>query len=96
MTVHSVRMLMPMAEIDTHYKERPPGSVSKLSTYKDGFRILLTIGQLVREERRADLLRRLVSRSSRARRSCSARRWFCISGIITTCRGCPLPFLHRC
>jgi hypothetical protein len=51
MTVHSVRMLMPMAEIDTHYKERPPGSVSKLSTYKDGFRILLTIGQLVREER---------------------------------------------
>jgi hypothetical protein len=51
MTVHSVRMLMPMAEIDTHYKERPPGSVSKLSTYKDGFKILFTIAALVREER---------------------------------------------
>ncbi|MGH6871146.1 MAG: glycosyltransferase family 2 protein [Rhizomicrobium sp.] len=51
MTVHSVRMLMPMVEVDTHYKERPPGSVSKLSTYKDGFRILVTIGTLVREER---------------------------------------------
>jgi glycosyltransferase involved in cell wall biosynthesis len=51
MTVHSVRMLMPMAEIDTRYKERPEGSVSKLSTYRDGFRILLTIVALVREER---------------------------------------------
>jgi len=51
MTVHSVRMLMPMAEIDTFYKERPPGSVSKLSTYKDGFKILFTIAGLVREER---------------------------------------------
>ncbi|HEY1632978.1 MAG TPA: glycosyltransferase family 2 protein [Rhizomicrobium sp.] len=51
MTVHSVRMLMPMAEIDTFYKERPPGSVSKLSTYKDGFKILFTIAALVREER---------------------------------------------
>ncbi len=51
MTVHSVRMLMPMSEVDTHYKERPPGSVSKLSTYKDGFKILFTIAGLVREER---------------------------------------------
>ncbi|HTQ12715.1 MAG TPA: glycosyltransferase family 2 protein [Rhizomicrobium sp.] len=51
MTVHSVRMLMPMSEVDTHYKERPPGSVSKLSTYRDGLRILFTIAALVREER---------------------------------------------
>jgi glycosyltransferase involved in cell wall biosynthesis len=51
MTVHSVRMLMPMAEVDTHYKERPVGSVSKLNTWRDGFRILLTIAALVREER---------------------------------------------
>jgi glycosyltransferase involved in cell wall biosynthesis len=51
MTVHSVRMLMPMAEVDTHYKERPIGSVSKLNTYRDGFRILFTIVALVREER---------------------------------------------
>jgi hypothetical protein len=42
---------MPMIEIDTKYKERPEGSVSKLSTYKDGFKILFTIISLVREER---------------------------------------------
>jgi hypothetical protein len=42
---------MPIIEIDTRYKERPEGSVSKLSTYRDGFRILFTIASLVREER---------------------------------------------
>ena len=51
LTVHAVRLLMPMAEIETKYKERPAGSVSKLSTYKDGFKILFTIAGLVREER---------------------------------------------
>lgn len=51
LTVHSVRMMVPMAEIDTKYKERPEGSVSKLSTYRDGFRILLTIAGLTRRER---------------------------------------------
>jgi glycosyltransferase involved in cell wall biosynthesis len=51
LTVHAVRLLMPMIEIDTNYKERPAGSVSKLNTWGDGFRILLTIVALVREER---------------------------------------------
>jgi glycosyltransferase involved in cell wall biosynthesis len=51
LTVHAVRLMMPMAEMDTRYKERPVGSVSKLNTYADGFRILGTIGYLVREER---------------------------------------------
>ncbi len=51
LSVHAVRLLMPMAEVDTRYKERPPGSVSKLSTYRDGIRILLTIVHLLREER---------------------------------------------
>jgi len=51
LTVHAVRLLMPMAEVDTAYKERPAGSVSKLSTYRDGFRILFTIAQMLREER---------------------------------------------
>ena len=51
LTVHAVRLLMPMAEVDTPYKERPPGSASKLNTYRDGFRILMTIGHLIREER---------------------------------------------
>src|SRR6201995_4943126 len=51
LTVHAVRLLMPMAEVDTAYKERPPGSVSKLNTWQDGFRILSTIASLVRNER---------------------------------------------
>lgn len=51
LTVHAVRLLLPTAEVDTPYKERPPGSVSKLSTYRDGFKILFTIAQMIREER---------------------------------------------
>ncbi len=51
LTVHAVRLMMPFAEVDTPYKERPVGSVSKLNTYRDGFKILFTIGGLVREER---------------------------------------------
>ena len=51
LTVHAVRLLMPMAEVETRYKERPEGSVSKLNTWRDGFRILFTIAALVREER---------------------------------------------
>jgi glycosyltransferase involved in cell wall biosynthesis len=51
LTVHAVRLLMPMVEVDTMYKERPAGSISKLNTYRDGVRILLTIAALVREER---------------------------------------------
>jgi glycosyltransferase involved in cell wall biosynthesis len=51
LTVHAVRLMMPLTEMDTRYKERPVGSVSKLNTYRDGFRILKTIGHLVREER---------------------------------------------
>jgi glycosyltransferase involved in cell wall biosynthesis len=51
LTVHAVRMMVPMAEVDTVYKERPEGSVSKLSTYRDGWRILMTIAGLTRRER---------------------------------------------
>ncbi len=51
LTVHAVRLMMPMAEVATKYKERPVGSASKLNTWRDGFRILFTIAGLVREER---------------------------------------------
>ncbi len=51
LSVHAVRLMMPFAEVDTPYKERPAGSVSKLNTWRDGFRILFTIAGLVREER---------------------------------------------
>jgi glycosyltransferase involved in cell wall biosynthesis len=51
LTVHAVRLMMPLAETDTRYKERPAGSASKLNTWRDGLRILLTIAHLLREER---------------------------------------------
>ena len=50
-SIHALDMLMPLAEVATQYRERPPGSVSKLRTYSDGFRILNTIIKLVKEER---------------------------------------------
>ncbi len=51
LTVHALELRMPTVEIGTPYKDRPAGSVSKLSTFKDGFRILWTIVVLVKEER---------------------------------------------
>jgi glycosyltransferase involved in cell wall biosynthesis len=51
LTVHAMQMRMAVAEVDTPYKERPPGSVSKLRTFRDGWRILVTILNLLRNER---------------------------------------------
>ncbi len=51
LTVHALEMRMPITEVATPYKDRPAGSMSKLSTFKDGFRILFMIGKLVKEER---------------------------------------------
>jgi len=51
LTVHAMQMRMAVAEIDTNYKERPPGSTSKLRTFRDGWRILMTITNLMRNER---------------------------------------------
>ncbi len=51
LTVHALELRMPTTEIDTPYKDRPEGSVSKLRTYRDGWRILMTILLLVKEER---------------------------------------------
>ncbi len=50
-TVHALELGMPIGEMDTPYRERPPGSQSKLNTVRDGVRILLTIIRLVKEER---------------------------------------------
>lgn len=51
LTVHALELRMPIAEIKTPYKDRPPGSHSKLNTIRDGLRILRTILVLVKEER---------------------------------------------
>jgi len=51
LTVHALQMRMAVAEVDTSYKERPVGSASKLRTFRDGWRILLAIVNLMRNER---------------------------------------------
>jgi glycosyltransferase involved in cell wall biosynthesis len=51
LTVHALELRLPTAEVQTPYRDRPAGSVSKLRTYRDGFRILRTIFFLVKEER---------------------------------------------
>jgi glycosyltransferase involved in cell wall biosynthesis len=51
LTVHAMELRMKTVEVDTRYKERPEGSTSKLSTIRDGIRILRTIGVLIKEER---------------------------------------------
>ena len=50
-SVHALQLGMPLGEVDTPYRERPEGSVSKLGTWGDGFRILRTIVMLVRSEK---------------------------------------------
>jgi len=51
LAVHALELRMPVKEIDTVYGARPQGSVSKLNTYRDGVRILLTIFKLFQAER---------------------------------------------
>jgi glycosyltransferase involved in cell wall biosynthesis len=51
LTVHALTLGMPVAEVDTPYGERPEGSTSKLSTIRDGVRILRTILSLTKAER---------------------------------------------
>jgi len=50
-SVHALELRMPVAEVVTQYGARPEGSTSKLSTYRDGWRILRTILTLFRIER---------------------------------------------
>jgi len=50
-SVHALELKMPVAEVPTAYAARPEGSESKLSTYRDGFRILRLILNLYRLEK---------------------------------------------
>ncbi|WP_309602890.1 glycosyltransferase [Sphingomonas sp.] len=50
-SVHALELRMPVGEVETAYGARPEGSESKLSTFRDGWRILKTIGTLYRIER---------------------------------------------
>lgn len=51
MSVHALELRMPVGELVTAYAARPEGSHSKLSTYRDGWRILFMMIQLYRVER---------------------------------------------
>lgn len=51
LAVHALQLRMPVAEVDTAYGVRPEGSESKLSTWRDGWRILRTIAKLFKSER---------------------------------------------
>jgi glycosyltransferase involved in cell wall biosynthesis len=51
LTVHALNLELPVAEIETPYFARPAGSVSKLSTWRDGLRIVRIIVRLYRAER---------------------------------------------
>ncbi|MBB3275253.1 MULTISPECIES: glycosyltransferase [unclassified Pseudoxanthomonas] len=51
LTVHALELHMSIGEVPTPYKERPEGSVSKLSTWRDGFRIVRTMLKLFSTER---------------------------------------------
>lgn len=51
LTVHALELGLPVSEWRTPYYARPAGSESKLSTWRDGRRILWTIIRLYRSER---------------------------------------------
>jgi glycosyltransferase involved in cell wall biosynthesis len=51
LTVHALDLRVPIAELATPYGARSAGTASKLSTWRDGWRILRTIARLVKEER---------------------------------------------
>jgi glycosyltransferase involved in cell wall biosynthesis len=51
MTIHAVILRMPVREVECDYRPRPVDSPSKLKTYRDGFRIIWTIVQLLRLHR---------------------------------------------
>jgi glycosyltransferase involved in cell wall biosynthesis len=51
LTVHALELELPVGEVRTPYYSRPQGSASKLSTWRDGYRILRTVLRLYRAER---------------------------------------------
>ena len=49
LSAHASQLRLPVTEVATAYSDRPEGSHSKLSTIRDGFRILKTIIILMKE-----------------------------------------------
>jgi glycosyltransferase involved in cell wall biosynthesis len=51
LTIHALELRLKVAEIETPFKMRPPGSFSKLNTIRDGLNILRIIIMFIKEER---------------------------------------------
>ncbi len=51
LTIHALALEMPSMEIPCNFQNRSEGSESKLRTFSDGFRILITIANLLRQEK---------------------------------------------
>jgi glycosyltransferase involved in cell wall biosynthesis len=51
LTVHALELRMPVGEMQTPYGARPVGSQSKLSTFRDGYKIMAMIVALFKNER---------------------------------------------
>jgi hypothetical protein len=51
MSVHASRLRLPVAELELDYGRRPEGSHSKLSTFRDGAKILWMFAMLMKETR---------------------------------------------
>ena len=49
MTIHALDNNLLIYSVPVNYKDRPQGSNSKLNTYRDGFKVLLTIFNLFRD-----------------------------------------------
>ena len=49
MTIHAVDKNFLIKEVPVAYRDRPVGSVSKLNTYRDGFKVLKMIATLFKE-----------------------------------------------
>jgi len=51
MTIHALDKRLRIVALPVDYRDRPAGSVSKLNTFRDGFKVLLTIFNLIKEYR---------------------------------------------
>ena len=51
MTIHALSRNFLMKEIPIEYRDRPEGGVSKLNTFRDGYKVLLTIFRLFRDNK---------------------------------------------
>ena len=56
MSIHAVDKNMAVENVIIQYRDRPEGSISKLNTYTDGFKVLYTIAKLYRTYKNKSLI----------------------------------------